>query len=123
MVWPSPPEEFTPTFEEWLLSTVTLPNPYHMYMDRSGETAFYTGINASLLTTQLLIYGTDTVAAYRSMLLLRSIPQVVVASALSDAYDAGDGYRVSEESWEVRQPSRVTNPFVTAFGSLVNRLT
>ncbi len=123
MAWPSPPEEFTPTFEEWLLSTVTLPNPYHMFVDRSGETAFYTGVNFSLLSTQLLIYGTDTAAAYRGMLLLRSMPQVFAASALSDAYDAGDGYRVSEESFEVRQGSRLTNPFVTALGSLVNRLT
>ena len=117
------PDDFTPTWEEWLLSTVTLPNPYRMYMDRSGETAFYTGINFSLLSTQLLIYGTDTAAAYRGMLLIRSMPQVFAASALSDAYDAGDGYRVSEESFEVRQASRVTNPFVTAFGSLANRLT
>jgi phosphoserine aminotransferase len=117
------PDDFTPTWEEWIHSLFVLPNPYHIITDQSGETGFYTGINFSLLNIQLLLYGTDSVAALRGMYMVRAMPQVFAASALSDAYDAAGGYRVTEESWEVRSPARLTNPVISALGAVVNRLT
>jgi hypothetical protein len=117
----TPSEEFTPTWEEWLTSTITLPNPYIWYTDKSGESAFYGGINFSLLTAQVLMYGTDTAAGYRGWLLLRSMPSVIAASALSDAYDAGDGIRL--EQGNVLDTTRISNPIVQALRSTWHRLT
>jgi hypothetical protein len=115
------PEEFTPTWEEWLLSTIQLPNPYSMLTDRSGETSFYTGINFSLLMTQLAYAGTDSAAAYRGMLVVRAMPPVFAASALSDAYDAGDGIRL--ERGNVLDTTRISNPIIQALRSTWYNLT
>ena len=115
------PEEFTPTWEEWAYSLVNIPNPYLMYTDRSGETSFYTGINFSLLMIQLAYAGTDSAAAYRGMLVVRSMPAVFAASALSDAYDSGDGIRL--EQGNVLDTTRISNPIVQALRSTWHRLT
>ncbi len=116
------PEDFTPTWEEWLLSTVQLPNPYLMITDKSGETSFYTGINFTLLLSQVAYAGTDSAAAYRGMHMVRVMPQVFAASALSDAYDHAGGYRVTEDDYTMRQGSRTMNPIVEAFRQTWQRL-
>ncbi len=116
----APPEDFTPTWEEWLFSTVSLPNPYHWYTDKSGESAFYGGINFSLLTAQLIFYGTDTAAGLRGMYMLRAMPAAIAASVLSDAYDAGDGIRL--EQGNVLDTTRISNPIFQALRSTWHRL-
>ena len=115
------PDDFTPTWEEWVYSLFQLPNPYLILTDKSGETGFYTGINFSMLNAQLLLYGTDTAAGLRGMYMLRAMPPAVAATILSDAYDAGDGIRL--EQGNVLDTTRISNPIVQALRSTWHSLT
>jgi hypothetical protein len=69
--------------------------------------------------TQLAYAGTDSAAAYRGMLVVRAMPPVFAASALSDAYDAGDGIRL--EQGNVLDTTRMSNPIIQAFRSVWHR--
>ena len=59
-----PGTQITPTFEEWFQSTLYF-NPFKIWNDRTGETAFYFDINMSLALVYGTVKGMDTLTAYR----------------------------------------------------------
>ncbi len=83
---PEPGVDFTPTFQEWAASLVN-PNLSAMFYDHSGESAFYTGINFSILNAQLILRGTDSFTALRGMYIIRNTPQIMAASAARHLFE------------------------------------
>ncbi len=62
-----PGEDFTPTLEEFFWASVYPPNPYMIYMDRSGERSAYFAINMSIATASLWFSQGESLTALRYM--------------------------------------------------------
>ncbi len=62
-----PGEDFTPTLEEFFWASVIPPNPYLIYMDKSGERSTYFATNMTIAAISAWFAQGESLAALRWM--------------------------------------------------------
>ena len=81
---PTPGDDFTPTFGEWVLSMAN-PNMFTTFTDQSGESLFYHTINYSMMSVSVFRGG--EFAGFRALTILRHTPALFAASILRQEFE------------------------------------